>query len=509
MKNWMKRTVITALAACLLIGYNPSTSAAAAKEKVTSLTRVSPLYSTCTVAKGKTLYLKVKVAPDDAENQDLKWTTSNKRIVTVSATGRVKGIRKGTATIKAATKDGSKLVLSWKVKVGIPTTGIATKEDMLSLTTGDAYQLGASVKPASASNKALVYSSADKEIASVSKDGVVTAHTSGNTKIVIRAKDGRSSKTIPVTVKLKKNDRYITSKDVNGSLLVVSNETYDDLYIDGSVGNVNISFYNVTVNGTLYMGDGGIYKLDLNNSKIANVKTTSETSYKVSRAFPNFSITPTLISNNGSTVGDVEIVSNMAVQRLGTGTIGNISITLPDSVSSQMVDLNGLKGSLSVDAKKGNVTIDMASCQFETVSSTGSVTIGDGVSPSNLKDITMAGTGSNLVLDVTAVNLTVSSESFGNTITISKPIGTFYNYGRSSTAFISSFITTIRTAGMAANLSAQPDGGAGTIYVEGLSTYLKFPQLSPTQKTTVIVSPNVSGTIFNDQAVEAGKTMTN
>ena len=70
-----------------------------------------------TVKKGKTAALKVTVAPSNANDKSLKWTTSNKNIATVTQKGVVKGIRRGTVTITAAAKDGSGKKVTCKVTV--------------------------------------------------------------------------------------------------------------------------------------------------------------------------------------------------------------------------------------------------------------------------------------------------------------------------------------------------------------------------------------------------------
>ncbi len=70
------------------------------------------------LAKGKTANLTVTVTPSNATNKKVKWTTSNKRIATVNAKGKVKAKRFGTVTIKATAQDGSNKSVTCKVTVG-------------------------------------------------------------------------------------------------------------------------------------------------------------------------------------------------------------------------------------------------------------------------------------------------------------------------------------------------------------------------------------------------------
>ncbi|MGN0395997.1 MAG: Ig-like domain-containing protein, partial [Coprococcus sp.] len=59
------------------------------------------------VAVGKTTKLKATVTPKNASNKKVVWSTSNKKIATVSSSGIVKGIKAGKATITATASDGS------------------------------------------------------------------------------------------------------------------------------------------------------------------------------------------------------------------------------------------------------------------------------------------------------------------------------------------------------------------------------------------------------------------
>ena len=67
--------------------------------------------------KGATQTLTAKIKPVFAENQNLKWKSSNKKIATVDANGVVTALKKGTVTITATAKDGSKVKATFTIKV--------------------------------------------------------------------------------------------------------------------------------------------------------------------------------------------------------------------------------------------------------------------------------------------------------------------------------------------------------------------------------------------------------
>ena len=78
---------------------------AAATIPVTSVT-MSP--TTASIAVNATSQLTATVAPSNATNKNVTWSTSNSTVATVSSTGLVTGKLVGTATITVTTADGSK-----------------------------------------------------------------------------------------------------------------------------------------------------------------------------------------------------------------------------------------------------------------------------------------------------------------------------------------------------------------------------------------------------------------
>lgn len=61
-----------------------------------------------TVAVGNRARLKATVSPGNAANKTVKWTSSSKRIATVTSNGLVKAVHQGTAYITATTANGKK-----------------------------------------------------------------------------------------------------------------------------------------------------------------------------------------------------------------------------------------------------------------------------------------------------------------------------------------------------------------------------------------------------------------
>ena len=84
------------------------------KQLVTGLTINK---KTASINVKKTVALTVTARPTNANNKAVTWKSSNSKIATVTQKGVVKGIKKGTVTITATTKDGSSKKVTCKVTV--------------------------------------------------------------------------------------------------------------------------------------------------------------------------------------------------------------------------------------------------------------------------------------------------------------------------------------------------------------------------------------------------------
>ena len=95
------------------------TKPAASKVKVI---KVGLNYSTIYLTKGRSKTLKATVSPSNATNKSVKWSSSNKKIATVNAKGKVTGKKAGSAMITVKAKDGSGKKAICKVVVTAPAT---------------------------------------------------------------------------------------------------------------------------------------------------------------------------------------------------------------------------------------------------------------------------------------------------------------------------------------------------------------------------------------------------
>ena len=161
---------------------------------------------------GETYQLKPYISPSDATNKKLKYTSSDTKVAEVSASGLVTAKSEGEAKIRAAATDGSDeyavcyVTVTGKAKV----TGITLDRTSAEVKRGEKLTLNVTVSPSYASNKKVVWKSANTKIATVDANGSVTAKASGRTKITVTSSENSSYQasctvTVPYKITYKLN----------------------------------------------------------------------------------------------------------------------------------------------------------------------------------------------------------------------------------------------------------------------------------------------------------------
>lgn len=155
---------------------------------------------TVSLVRGKTLQLKATLDPSDSAST-LKWTSSNSAVATVTQSGKVKAIKKGTATITVRTQNKKTAKVKIKVTGPAPKKVKITNGSKATMIVGKQLQLKTTLTPSDADTK-LTWSSSNKKVAAVNGKGLVTAKKAGKAKITVRTSNGKKA-TITITVKKK------------------------------------------------------------------------------------------------------------------------------------------------------------------------------------------------------------------------------------------------------------------------------------------------------------------
>lgn len=133
---------------------------------------------------GETALLRATVLPEDADNKNVRWESSNEKVATVE-NGIVTCKGYGTTEISATTEDGGFTAVckvTAERKEILPTSITLDKADV-TMNVGKTTKLKADVWPTDADNKSVIWNSDNEDIAKVSSDGVVTAVKAGKTKV--------------------------------------------------------------------------------------------------------------------------------------------------------------------------------------------------------------------------------------------------------------------------------------------------------------------------------------
>ena len=168
---------------------------------VISVSSVSLSKTSITIKEGSSESLSATVSPSDAQNKAVSWSSSNSSVATVDNSGRVTGVKAGSATITVTTSDGGKTATcSVTVEANIiNVTGVTLDKTTAQIPLGGDVTLAATVAPADATDKSVTWTSSDEAVAKVS-GGKVTAVAVGKATITAKTNDGGKIATCEVSV---------------------------------------------------------------------------------------------------------------------------------------------------------------------------------------------------------------------------------------------------------------------------------------------------------------------
>lgn len=150
--------------------------------------------------------LKATLIPENAKKVKLIWSSSDESIATVDKNGNIKALKEGEVTITVKTEDGK---YSASCKVTISKSVVNAESVSISganqVEAGKTVKLTATVKPDNATNKNVIWSSSNPNVARVDANGNVTGLRAGTVTITVTTVDGGHKATYTVTVKASNN----------------------------------------------------------------------------------------------------------------------------------------------------------------------------------------------------------------------------------------------------------------------------------------------------------------
>lgn len=190
----------------------------------------------------------------------------------------------------------------------IAVTGVQMSSSTLALTTGSTATLVATIKPTSAANKSVTWTSSNSSVATVNSSGVVTGIAAGTATITVTTVDGGYTATCTVTVsQAYPGGSYFTT-------VSVSNYNIKIEVVCSTRQEVKIWFYGYATEGarfTSYNASTGAFVIQIDGSvtiQYVGTKTYGNmTGYYRNNQLENVALTGSVGDLLGNTNGNINI----------------------------------------------------------------------------------------------------------------------------------------------------------------------------------------------------------
>jgi len=306
------------------------------------VTSISIKPATLTLAMGVSSTLKPTIEPTNATDKSVIWKSSNTNIATVDTAGKVTGIAAGDANITITTNSGN-LTVTCKVTV-VPAivlvTSVSVSPTSLSLNIGSISTLTASVLPANATNKNILWSSSNTKIATVDSNGKVTAIAKGSATITAASSDGKKKAICKLTVTVPVDSVIVLPTIVN--LAVGKTNTLKVTVLPTTADNKNVTWAS-------------------SNTNVATVDTKGKITAK---AFGTSTITVTTVDGNKKASCNVYTFIPVTSINISSKTL-SVNIGASNTLSATVLPAN---------ATSKEVTWKSSNSKIATVNESGKVT---------------------------------------------------------------------------------------------------------------------------------------
>ena len=365
-----------------------------------------------TLTEGDTTTLTVTVYPDDTTySKNVSWSSNNEAVATVSEDGTVTAKSAGTAIITATSENGK--TASCKITVNkkiIEITEVRLNKSTEALVEGDTTTLIATVLPENTTySKNVSWSSNNEAVATVSKDGIVTAKSAGTAVITATSENGKSAsctitvneKLIPITeVRLNKSTETLIEGDTT---------TLTATILPENTTNLSRISWNSSDETVATVSSGGIFTDDTitvfitaKSAGTAVITATSENGKSASCT----------ITVSKEPIAITEVRLNKSAETLTEGDTTTLTATvLPENTTySKNVNWSSNNEAVATVSEDGTVTAKSAGTAIITATSENGKTASCTITV-NKKDTNIA---------ITEVRLNKSTETLteGDTTTL-------------------------------------------------------------------------------------------
>ncbi len=151
------------------------------------ITSIKTKVSSLNMLKGDTYTADVTIAPVNPTDPTLTWSTNNKSVATVSKAGEIKAVGVGTATIMI--EGGKARPALIQVSVADRLKSIAFKEKSVNMLKGEQKKLELTFNPDANTNHTVTFTTSDKSIVTVDKNGNIKAVKEGAAMIIATSEE--------------------------------------------------------------------------------------------------------------------------------------------------------------------------------------------------------------------------------------------------------------------------------------------------------------------------------
>lgn len=157
--------------------------------------RVTLNYGNLVLVRGETIILKATISPSDASNKNIRWYSSNAKIVQVVSLGdiagyensaEIKALSPGSATVTVVTENGEKRA-ACNINVIVLVNDLSVSPAEISLVPSERMQLTAVIFPPEATEQGVTWESTDPAVVVVDQNGMITAVKPGEARVVARS----------------------------------------------------------------------------------------------------------------------------------------------------------------------------------------------------------------------------------------------------------------------------------------------------------------------------------
>ena len=278
------------------------------------VTDIIPQYEVKTIKMDDDYILEYSLLLNNASNTKMIYKSNDESIVIVDDNGKVTPVSLGKTTISIIPEDNSYAegLVTIQVIDSVSVDSVSFDVESMLINKGSSSQLEYTINPSDASNKNVIFTSSNENVATVDATGKVTGISNGTAIITITTEDGNKTDTINIIIKTP-------VKNVNFVDDTITIDEGEKKVLEYTINPNDASNKNVTFTSS--------------NENVVTVDATGKV-----MGISNGTATITIITEDGNKTDTIDIMVNKLVE-LSSSTYNIISenriVVIPSQVNGQ------------------------------------------------------------------------------------------------------------------------------------------------------------------------------